>query len=174
MKTVLTIAGSDCSGGAGIQADIKTMIMNGVYAMSAITALTAQNTTGVYGIQEVSPEFLDNQLDCIFTDIFPDAVKIGMLSSSEIMRHVASKLRQYQARHIVLDPVMVSTSGHRLMNKDAEETLQKELFPLAEVITPNIPEAEALTGMQITDAASMENAARALYGTFHVSVLLKG
>ena len=134
MKTVLTIAGSDCSGGAGIQADIKTMIMNGVYAMSAITALTAQNTTGVYGIQEVSPEFLDNQLDCIFTDIFPDAVKIGMLSSSEIMYHVASRLRQYQARHIVLDPVMVSTSGHRLMNKDAEETLQKELFPLAEVM----------------------------------------
>lgn len=174
MKTVLTIAGSDCSGGAGIQADIKTMIMNGVYAMSAITALTAQNTTGVYGIQETSSEFLDNQLDCIFTDIFPDAVKIGMLSSSEIMCHVASKLRQYQARHIVLDPVMVSTSGHRLMNKDAEETLQKELFPLAEVITPNIPEAEALTGMQITDAASMENAARTLYGTFHVSVLLKG
>lgn len=174
MKTVLTIAGSDCSGGAGIQADIKTMIMNGVYAMSAITALTAQNTTGVYGIQEASPEFLDNQLDCIFTDIFPDAVKIGMLSSSEIMCHVASKLHQYHARHIVLDPVMVSTSGHRLMNKDAEETLKKELFPLAEVITPNIPEAEALTGMQITDDASMENAARVLYETFHVSVLLKG
>ena len=168
MKTVLTIAGSDCSGGAGIQADIKTMIMNGVYAMSAITALTAQNTTGVYGIQEVSPEFLDNQLDCIFTDIFPDAVKIGMLSSSEIMYHVASKLRQYQARHIVLDPVMVSTSGHRLMNKDAEETLQKELFPLAEVITEN------LTGIQITNAASMEKAAHMLYEKFHVSVLLKG
>ena len=111
MKTVLTIAGSDCSGGAGIQADIKTMIMNGVYAMSAITALTAQNTTGVYGIQETSPEFLDNQLDCIFTDIFPDAVKIGMLSSAEIMHHVAVKLQQYHAHHIVLDPVMVSTSG---------------------------------------------------------------
>ena len=174
MKTVLTIAGSDCSGGAGIQADIKTMIMNGVYAMSAITALTAQNTTGVYGIQEVSPEYLDNQLDSIFTDIFPDAVKIGMLSSSEIMYHVASRLRQYQARHIVLDPVMVSTSGHRLMNKDAEETLQKELFPLAEVITPNVPEAENLTGIQITDAASMEKAAHMLYEKFHVSVLLKG
>lgn len=111
MKTVLTIAGSDCSGGAGIQADIKTMIMNGVYAMSAITALTAQNTTGVYGIQETSPEFLDNQLDCIFTDIFPDAVKIGMLSSAEIMHHVAVKLQQYHAHHIVLDPVMISTSG---------------------------------------------------------------
>ena len=146
MKTVLTIAGSDCSGGAGIQADIKTMIMNGVYAMSAITALTAQNTTGVYGIQEASPEFLDNQLDCIFTDIFPDAVKT----------------------------VMVSTSGHRLMNKDAEEMLQKELFPLAEVITPNVPEAENLTGIQITDAASMEKAAHMLYEKFHVSVLLKG
>lgn len=174
MKTVLTIAGSDCSGGAGIQADIKTMIMNGVYAMSAITALTAQNTTGVYGIQETSPEFLDKQLDCIFTDIFPDAVKIGMLSSSEIMCHVGSKLRQYQARHIVLDPVMVSTSGHRLMNKDAEETLQKELFPLAEIITPNIPEAEALTGMQITDATSMEQAAHMLSKKFHISILLKG
>lgn len=174
MKTVLTIAGSDSSGGAGIQADIKTMIMNGVYAMSAITALTAQNTTGVYGIQEASPEFIDSQLDCIFTDIFPDAVKIGMLSSSEIMRHVAARLRQYQARHIVLDPVMVSTSGHRLMNADAEETLQKELFPLAELITPNIPEAEALTGMRITDATSMEKAAQTLYEKFHVSVLLKG
>ena len=174
MKTVLTIAGSDSSGGAGIQADIKTMIMNGVYAMSAITALTAQNTTGVYGIQEAAPEFLDNQLDCIFTDIFPDAVKIGMLSSTEIMRHVAAKLRQYQARHIVLDPVMVSTSGHRLMDKDAEETLQEELFPLAEIITPNIPEAEALTGIQITDAASMEHAAKMLHEKFHISVLLKG
>ena len=128
MKTVLTIAGSDCSGGAGIQADIKTMIMNGVYAMSAITALTAQNTTGVYGIQETSPEFLDNQLDCIFTDIFPDAVKIGMLSSAELMHHVAVKLQQYHAHHIVLDPVMVSTSGHRLMDKNAEQTLQKELY----------------------------------------------
>ena len=174
MKTVLTIAGSDSSGGAGIQADIKTMIMNGVYAMSAITALTAQNTTGVYGIQETSPEFIDNQLDCIFTDIFPDAVKIGMLSSSEIMSHVAAKLRQYHAHHIVLDPVMVSTSGHRLMNPDAEATLRRELFPLAEIITPNIPEAEALTDLQITDAASMEEAAQILHETFHISVLLKG
>lgn len=174
MKTVLTIAGSDSGGGAGIQADIKTMIMNGVYAMSAITALTAQNTTGVYSIQETSPEFLDAQLDCIFTDIFPDAVKIGMLSSSEIMCHVAARLRKYHARHIVLDPVMVSTSGHCLMNRDAEDTLRKELFPLAEVITPNIPEAEALTGLQITDSSSMEKAARTLHERFHISVLLKG
>ena len=115
MKTALTIAGSDSSGGAGIQADIKTMTMNGVYAMSVITALTAQNTTGVYGIQETSPEFIDQQMDCVFTDIFPDAVKIGMLSSPEIMRHIASGLRKYSPGHIVLDPVMVSTSGHRLM-----------------------------------------------------------
>lgn len=174
MKTVLTIAGSDCSGGAGIQADIKTMIMNGVYAMSVITALTAQNTTGVFGIQESPVEFVDQQMDCVFQDIFPDAVKIGMLSSPEIMHHVASGLQKYEARHIVLDPVMVSTSGHRLMQKEAEETLQKELFPLAEVITPNIPEAEVLTGLKITDADSMELAARAISNEFHISVLLKG
>ena len=174
MKTVLTIAGSDCSGGAGIQADIKTMIMNGVYAMSVITALTAQNTTGVFGIQESPVEFVDQQMDCVFQDIFPDAVKIGMLSSPEIMQHVAAGLQKYEARHIVLDPVMVSTSGHRLMQKEAEETLQKELFPLAEVITPNIPEAEVLTGLKITDADSMELAARAISNKFHISVLLKG
>lgn len=174
MKTVLTIAGSDCSGGAGIQADIKTMIMNGVYAMSVITALTAQNTTGVFGIQESPVEFVDQQIDCVFQDIFPDAVKIGMLSSPEIMHHVAAGLQKYEARHIVLDPVMVSTSGHRLMQKEAEETLQKELFPLAEVITPNIPEAEVLTGLKIIDADSMELAARAISNEFHISVLLKG
>ena len=174
MKTVLTIAGSDCSGGAGIQADIKTMIMNGVYAMSVITALTAQNTRGVFGIQESPVEFVDQQMDCVFQDIFPDAVKIGMLSSPEIMHHVAAGLQKYEARHIVLDPVMVSTSGHRLMQKEAEETLQKELFPLAEVITPNIPEAEVLTGLKITDADSMELAARAISNEFHISVLLKG
>lgn len=174
MKTVLTIAGSDCSGGAGIQADIKTMIMNGVYAMSVITALTAQNTTGVFGIQESPVEFVDQQMDCVFQDIFPDAVKIGILSSPEIMHHVAAGLQKYEARHIVLDPVMVSTSGHRLMQKEAEETLQKELFPLAEVITPNIPEAEVLTGLKITDADSMELAARAISNEFHISVLLKG
>ena len=174
MKTVLTIAGSDCSGGAGIQADIKTMIMNGVYAMSVITALTAQNTTGVFGIQESPVEFVDQQMDCVFQDIFPDAVKIGMLSSPEIMHHVAAGLQKYGARHIVLDPVMVSTSGHRLMQKEAEETLQKELFPLAEVITPNIPEAEVLTGLKITDADSMELAASTISNEFHISVLLKG
>ena len=174
MRTALTIAGSDSSGGAGIQADIKTMTMHGVYAMSAITALTAQNTTGVYGIQEASPEFLANQLDCVFTDICPDAVKIGMLSSGEIIKVVAQKLRQYGARHVVLDPVMVATSGSALMKTEAVTVMQEELFPLAEVITPNIPEAEVLTGMEIHSAEDMEQAARFLYEKFGCAVLCKG
>ena len=148
-KTVLTIAGSDSSGGAGIQADIKAITMNGVYASSVITALTAQNTTGVYGILETSADFIAAQMDAVFSDIFPDAVKIGMLPSPEAMECVAAKLRQYKPEHIVLDPVMVSTSGHRLMEPEAEETLQAELFPLAELITPNIPEAEVLTELLI-------------------------
>ncbi len=174
MRTALTIAGSDSSGGAGIQADIKTMTVHGVYAMSAVTALTAQNTTGVYGIMEASPEFLANQLDCIFTDIYPDAVKIGMLSSGEIMKVVAEKLRQYGARHVVLDPVMVSTSGSRLMKEDAAVVMQEELFPLAEVITPNIPEAEVLTGIKIQSPEEMEQAASFLYERYHCAVLCKG
>ena len=174
MKTALTIAGSDSSGGAGIQADIKTMTANGVYAMSAVTALTAQNTTGVYGIMEVTPEFLAQELDCIFTDIYPDAVKIGMLSSREIMKTVAAKLKQYGAAHIVLDPVMVSTSGSRLMKEDAARVMQEELFPLAEVITPNIPEAEVLTGMEIQDTGMMERAAKCLNESCRCAVLLKG
>lgn len=174
MKTALTIAGSDSSGGAGIQADIKTMTAHGVYAMSAVTALTAQNTTGVYGIMEVTPDFLANQLDCIFSDINPDAVKIGMLSSDEIMKTVATKLKQYDAKHIVLDPVMVSTSGSRLMQEEAARVMQEELFPLAEVITPNIPEAEVLTGMEIHDTETMEHAAKCLSEKCRCAVLLKG
>ena len=173
MRTALTIAGSDSSGGAGIQADIKTMTMNGVFAMSAITALTAQNTTGVTGILNSTPEFLAQQLDAVFTDIYPDAVKIGMLPSPEAMECVASKLRQYKPEHIILDPVMVSTSGHRLMESEAEETLQAELFPLAELITPNIPEAEVLTKLIIGDDLSMERACRELFARFHCAVLLK-
>ena len=174
MRTALTIAGSDSSGGAGIQADIKTMTAHGVYAMSAVTALTAQNTTGVYGIMEVSPEFLANQLDCIFTDIYPDAVKIGMLSSGEIMEVVAQKLRQYHAGHVVLDPVMVATSGSRLMKEDAAMVMQQQLFPLAEVITPNIPETEVLTGMEIQSASDMERAAAKLAESSNCAVLCKG
>ena len=138
-KTALTIAGSDSSGGAGIQADIKTMLANGVYAMSAITALTAQNTTGVTAILNSTPEFLAQQLDSIFTDIYPDAVKIGMVSDKELIRVITRKLKQYEARRIVVDPVMVATSGARLISEDAIETLKQELFPLATVLTPNIP-----------------------------------
>ena len=156
MKTALTIAGSDSSGGAGIQADIKTMTANGVYAMSAITALTAQNTTGVTGIMEVTPDFLKEQLDCIFTDIRPDAVKTGMVSSSALIEVIAERLRFYGAENIVVDPVMVATSGARLISEDAIETLKKELLPLATVITPNIPEAEVLSGRRVNSKEDME------------------
>ena len=145
MRTALTIAGSDSSGGAGIQADIKTMTANGVFAMSAVTALTAQNTTGVKDIMEVSPAFLKEQLDCVFTDIRPDAVKIGMVSSSELIRAIAEKLKEYKAENIVVDPVMVATSGARLISEDAVETLKECLFPEADILTPNIPEAEVLS-----------------------------
>ena len=141
MKTALTIAGSDSSGGAGIQADIKTMMANGVYAMSAITALTAQNTMGVTDIMEVTPEFLEAQLDAVFTDIFPDAVKIGMVSASPLILKIAEKLKEYGAKNIVVDPVMVATSGSKLISDEAIATLKENLFPLAKVLTPNIPEA---------------------------------
>lgn len=174
MHTALTIAGSDSSGGAGIQADLKTMTMNGVFAMSAVTALTAQNTLGVTGIMEVSPEFLGLQLDAVFTDIPPDAVKIGMVSSSALIAAIAAKLRQYSARNIVLDPVMVATSGARLISEDAVETLERELLPLASVTTPNIPEAEVLSGMSIRSEGDMEAAARAIGERFGCAVLCKG
>ena len=174
MKTALTIAGSDSSGGAGIQADIKTMTANGVYATSAITALTAQNTTGVYGILESTPEFLTNQLDCIFTDIFPDAVKTGMVSSTALIAVIADKLRQYKARNIVVDPVMVATSGARLISEEAVDALKEKLLPLATLLTPNIPEAEVLSGMTISDPAGMERAARAISEQYGCAVLCKG
>ena len=160
MKTALTIAGSDSSGGAGIQADIKTMTLNGVFAMSAITALTAQNTTGVTDIMEATPEFLAEEIDAVFTDIYPDAVKIGMVSSAGLIELIAAKLREYGAKHIVVDPVMVATSGAKLLRDDAIDTLKRELLPLAEVVTPNIPEAEILSGLSISGAADMEAAAK--------------
>ena len=174
MKTALTIAGSDSSGGAGIQADIKTMTANGVYATSAITALTAQNTTGVYGILESTPEFLANQLDCVFTDIFPDAVKTGMVSSTALIAVIADKLRQYKARNIVVDPVMVATSGARLISEEAVDALKEKLLPLATLLTPNIPEAEVLSGMTISDPAGMERAARAISEQYGCAVLCRG
>ena len=174
MRTALSIAGSDSSGGAGIQADMKTMSAHGVYAMTAITALTAQNTTGVTGIFEVTPAFLSDQLDAVFTDIFPDAVKIGMVSSAALIRVIARKLTDYQARHIVVDPVMVATSGSKLIQDEAIDTLKAELLPIAEVVTPNIPEAEILSGMEIHCPQDMEQAARAISETYHCAVLLKG
>ena len=174
MKTALTIAGSDSSGGAGIQADIKTMTANGVFAMSAITALTAQNTTGVTDILEATPQFLGEELDGIFTDIFPDAVKIGMVSSSGLIAVIADKLRQYGAKHIVVDPVMVATSGAKLLRDDAIAVLEEQLLPLAAVLTPNIPEAEILSGMTIRNAADMEQAARTISERYGCAVLCKG
>ena len=177
MRTALTIAGSDSSGGAGIQADIKTMMANGVYAMSAITALTAQNTTGVTAIMEVTPEFLKEQLDNVFTDIRPDAVKIGMVAGSGLIEAIAERLRHYHAENVVVDPVMVATSGARLISEEAIETLTARLLPLASVVTPNIPEAEVLCGMD-TGTISTEDdvirAARYISETYDCAVLLKG
>lgn len=174
MKTALTIAGSDSSGGAGIQADIKTMTCNGVFAMSAITALTAQNTTGVQGIMEVPAEFLGKQIDSIVTDIFPDAVKTGMLANSDLIRVIADRIKKYELKNIVVDPVMVSTSGSRLISEEAISTLKTELLPLATLVTPNIPEAEVLCGFDISSNADMENAAAEISARFGCSVLLKG
>ena len=174
MKTALSIAGSDSCGGAGIQADIKTMTMNGVYAMSAITAMTAQNTMGVRAIQESTPEFLRQQIDAVFEDIFPDAVKIGMVSSSELIHVIAERLRFHNAKNIVVDPVMVATSGSSLMKNDAVDTLIHELVPLAVLITPNIPEAEVLSEMNITDKQGMIKAAAKIGEGYGCAVLLKG
>ncbi len=174
MRTALTIAGTDSSGGAGIQADIKTMTMNGVYAMSAITALTAQNTTGVSGIMEVTPEFLAQQLDAVFTDIPPQAVKIGMVASRELIETIAQKLKEYQAVNVVVDPVMVATSGAKLISENAIQTLKTALLPLAFVLTPNIPEAQELTGLQIHDEEDMVKAAKQIYETYGCAVLCKG
>ena len=174
MKTALTIAGSDSSGGAGIQADIKTMTANGVFATCAVTALTAQNTTGVTDILESTPHFLAEQLDAVFTDIVPDAVKIGMVSSAELIAVIAEKLRQYGAERVVVDPVMVATSGAKLLRDDAIQALTSQLLPLATVLTPNIPEAEILSGLPITDAAGMEAAARVISEKYGCAVLCKG
>ncbi|OUP02978.1 bifunctional hydroxymethylpyrimidine kinase/phosphomethylpyrimidine kinase [Anaerofilum sp. An201] len=174
MKTALSIAGSDCSGGAGIQADLKTMTMNGVYAMSAITALTAQNTTGVAAILESDPDFLAKQIDAVFTDIRPDAVKIGMVSSVPLIEVIADRLRFYKAENIVVDPVMVATSGSALIENDAVQALKEQLLPLATVVTPNIPEAEVLSGMTIHTAEEMEQAARQISETYGCAVLCKG
>ena len=174
MKTVLTIAGSDCSGGAGIQADIKTITVHKMYAMSAITSLTAQNTTGVYDIFDASPEFVAKEIDCIFNDIRPDAVKIGMVSQPGIIKAISQKLREYHAENIVIDPVMVATSGSRLLAPAAIEALQHLLLPLASIITPNIPEAEVLAKMTIRTQSDMLAAAQKIASHLLGGILIKG
>lgn len=176
MKKVLTIAGSDCSGGAGIQADLKTITAHKLYGMSAVTSLTAQNTTGVYGISDVSEDFLARQLECIFSDIFPDAVKIGMVSNAGLIKVIAEKLEKYHPSNIVLDTVMVSTSGSKLLRDDAQQALARLLMPLADVITPNIPEAEVLAGKKITGSSDMAEAGKLIYDKLDgkTAVLIKG
>ena len=174
MKTALTIAGSDSSGGAGIQADLKTMTVHGVYGMSVITAMTAQNTTGVRAIQESTPEFLRQQLDAVFEDIYPHAVKIGMVSSGELIRVISDRLRHFGAKNVVVDPVMVATSGSSLMKNDAIRILTGELFPLATLVTPNIPEAQVLSGVTIKTGDDMIRAAKIIGDTCRCAVLLKG
>lgn len=174
MKTALSIAGSDSCGGAGIQADIKTMTMHGIYAMSAVTALTAQNTTGIRAIQESPPEFLRQQIDAVFEDIFPDAVKIGMVSSSELIRVIADRLKYYKAKNVVVDPVMAATSGSSLMKTDTVQTLKEELLPIADLVTPNIPEAQILSGLAIKNKETILAAAKIIGDTYGCAVLLKG
>ncbi len=174
MRKILAIAGSDCSGGAGIQADLKTITSHKMYGMSVITALTAQNTTGVFGVMESTPEFAAKQLDAVFSDIYPDAVKIGMVSSKKLIEVIAEKLIEYKAKNIVLDPVMISTSGTKLLNDDSIETLKNILMPLADIITPNIPEAECLSGIKIRNKQHMEEAALKILEDFPGHILIKG
>ena len=174
MKVVLSIAGSDSSGGAGIQADIKTILANGCYAETAITALTAQNTLGVIDIMNVTPSFLENELDAIFKDIRPDAVKIGMVSDSNLIKSIVKKLKEYNAKNIVVDPVMVATSGAKLISDEACDVLINELIPIADVITPNIPEAMVLSNIEIKDSNDMEKAIKIISKLGSKTVLLKG
>ena len=174
MKKALTIAGSDSSGGAGIQADLKTMMANNVFGMSAITALTAQNTTGVRSVLEVSEKFLKDEIDMVFEDIRPDAVKIGMVSSKDLIRVIGERLRYYKVENIVVDPVMVATSSAKLMKDDALSVLIEELFPIATLITPNIFEATIISGLEIRTKEDMVNAAKVINERFNVNVLLKG
>ncbi|MCI6677027.1 MAG: bifunctional hydroxymethylpyrimidine kinase/phosphomethylpyrimidine kinase [Clostridiales bacterium] len=174
MKKILTIAGSDSSGGAGIQADLKTFLANGTYGMSAITAITAQNTTGVFAIQDIDPAIVKAELDAVFTDIIPDAVKIGMVSSPELIHVIAEALKQYDAKNIVLDTVMVSTSGYSLLKPEAKQALITELLPLAAIITPNIPESEVLAQREVKTKEDMEEAAKIIAAKTNAAILIKG
>lgn len=174
MKKILSIAGSDCSGGAGIQADIKTITALKMYAMSVITSLTAQNTKGVFGVSDSEAEFVGAQIDAVFDDIVPNAVKIGMVSNSQIVKIIANRLQKYSAKNIVLDPVMIATSGGKLMAQGAVNTLISELVPLATVITPNIFEAEILSNTHIENTDDMRKIAKNIAQKYGISVLIKG
>ena len=172
--TVLSIAGSDSIGGAGIQADIKAITKQGCYAMTAVTALTVQNTMGVTDVMDVPPDFIAAQIDGVFTDVVPDAVKIGMVSNAASIRAIAERLRYYKPKALVVDPVMVSTSGHALLQPDAVQVLCGELIPLASVITPNLPETAVLYGREIHTLEEMRTAAQTLSERFGTAVLVKG
>lgn len=174
MKTVLTIAGSDCSGGAGIQADLKTITVHGLYGESVITALTAQNTMGVSEVMPVPPNFLAEQLESVFSDIVPDAVKVGMIANAAQIEVLVSCFQKYRPKHIVIDTVMVSTSGRNLMEQEAIAVYKEKLLPFAEIYTPNIPEAELLTGTKIKTKAERLTAAKQLATQYSGAVLIKG
>ncbi len=174
MKKVISIAGSDCSGGAGIQADLKTFAAHGVYGTSVIVSVVAENTSRVIGVHDISPEIIEKQIDAIFEDIGTDAVKVGMLSQSVCMKAVARKLREYRPRNVVIDPVMVAKNGCPLMQPNSMDTLICEILPLADLLTPNIPEAEKIAGMAISSIADMERAAKQIAGLGAKNVLVKG
>jgi hydroxymethylpyrimidine/phosphomethylpyrimidine kinase len=174
IKIALSIAGSDPSGGAGIQADLKTFSRLGVYGMAVIAAMTAQNTLGVSAVAEVPPEFVEQQLDAVLTDIRPDATKTGMLLTASVIEVVAIKLKAYDVANLIVDPVMTSTSGAALMSPDAATTFRKRLLPLATLVTPNIDEAQALTGKAIQTAGDMQDAARRIHEMGATNVLIKG
>jgi len=174
MKKVLSIAGSDCSGGAGIQADLKTFSAHGVFGMSVVVSVVAENTSRVIDIQDVTPDMIEKQIDAVFEDIEVDAVKVGMLSTPECMRAVAAKLRQYKPKNIVIDPVMYAKNGCPLMDPNATDELIATIIPLADILTPNMPEAEKIAGMTIENAANIEDAARQIHSMGCRNVLVKG
>lgn len=174
MKKVLTIAGSDCSGGAGIQADIKTFSAHGVFGMSVIVSVVAENTSRVIDIQDISPDMIKKQIDAIFEDIEVDAVKIGMLSTPECMKAVAEKLKEYKPANVVVDPVMYAKNGCPLMQPTAIDTLINVIIPAADVLTPNIPEAEKISGLPISSVADMETVAKKIHAMGCKAVIVKG
>ena len=174
MKTALTIAGSDCSGGAGVQADLKTMSALGVFGMSVIVSVVAENTARVLSIEDISPKVIADQIDAVFEDIPPDAVKVGMLSTPACMEAVAAGLKKYRPRHVVIDPVMYAKNGSPLMQESAISALRSTVLPLATLLTPNIPEAEKLAGMEISSEADMREAARRIQALGPQNVLVKG